>query len=154
LVHSQALQSPDGSFRLTLNASDARETLSSRFLAQGLGGGFQHVALASEDLLATATIVRARGAAMLDIPANYYDDLVARFGFDGRIAARMETAGILYDEDASGNPYRQLYSRAFDKLFFFEFVERGGTYAGYGAPNAGIRLAAQNRFRAAENVAE
>ncbi|MFK4874649.1 bifunctional sugar phosphate isomerase/epimerase/4-hydroxyphenylpyruvate dioxygenase family protein [Novosphingobium sp. ZW T3_23] len=154
LVHSQALQSPDGGFRLTLNASDARETLSSRFLAQGMGGGFQHVALASDDLLATASVVRARGAAMLDIPANYYDDLVARFGFDGKAAVCLEEAGMLYDEDAAGNPYRQLYSRAFDKLFFFEFVERGGAYAGYGAPNAGIRLAAQNRFRGAEEVAE
>jgi 4-hydroxyphenylpyruvate dioxygenase len=153
LVHSQALQSPDGGFRLTLNASDARETLSSRFLAQGMGGGFQHVALASDDLLATAAAVRARGAAMLDIPENYYDDLVARFGFDGRVAARMEVAGMLYDEDLAGHAYRQLYSRAFDKLFFFEFVERSGTYAGYGAPNAGIRLAAQNRFRGVEDAA-
>ncbi|WP_395334524.1 TIM barrel protein [Novosphingobium sp. BL-8H] len=155
LVHSQALQSPGGgAFRLTLNASDARETLSSRFLAQGLGGGFQHVALTCEDVMATAAAVRARGAAMLDIPANYYDDLEARFGFEDEACAAMETAGVLYDEDGAGNPYRQLYSRAFDKLFFFEFVERGGAYAGYGAPNAGIRLAAQNRFREPEKVAE
>ena len=154
LVHSQALQSPDGKFRLTLNASDARETLSSRFLAQGMGGGFQHVALTCDDIMATAAETRARGAAMLDIPANYYDDLVARFGFDDEAATRMEQGGVLYDEDGTGNAYRQLYSRAFDKLFFFEFVERGGTYAGYGAPNAGIRLAAQNRFRGTEEVAE
>lgn len=154
LVHSQALQSPEGGFRLTLNASDARETLSSRFLAQGLGGGFQHVALTCEDIMATSGIIRGRGAAMLDIPANYYDDLVARFGFDDEACLRMERGGVLYDEDGAGNAYRQLYSRAFDKLFFFEFVERGGTYAGYGAPNAGVRLAAQNRFREPEEVAE
>lgn len=154
LVQSQALESPDGAFRLTLNASDARETLSSRFLAQGMGGGFQHVALASDDILATADAVRARGAAMLDIPANYYDDLVARFGFDEGAAARLENAGVLYDEDGQGHAYRQLYSRAFDKLFFFEFVERGAAYAGYGAPNAGVRLAAQNRFRPVEAPSE
>jgi 4-hydroxyphenylpyruvate dioxygenase len=65
----------------------------------------------------------------------------------------MEVAGMLYDEDLAGHAYRQLYSRAFDKLFFFEFVERSGTYAGYGAPNAGIRLAAQNRFRGVEDAA-
>jgi 4-hydroxyphenylpyruvate dioxygenase len=154
LVQSQALQSPDGAFRLTLNASDARETLSSRFLAQGMGGGFQHVALASDDILATAAAVQERGAAMLDIPANYYDDLVARFGFDADAAARMAQAGVLYDEDGQGHAYRQLYSRAFDKLFFFEFVERTGGYGDYGAPNAGVRLAAQNRFRDEAEVAE
>lgn len=152
LVHSQALQSPGGTFRLTLNASDARETLSSRFLAQGLGGGFQHVALACGDVMAAAAAMRDRGAALLDIPANYYDDLAARFGFDEAACTAMAAAGVLYDEDGAGSSYRQLYSRAFDKLFFFEFVERGGDYAGYGAPNAGIRLAAQNRFREPESA--
>ena len=31
--------------------------------------------------------------------------------------------------------------------FFLEIVQRQGNYAGYGAPNAGVRLAAQERFR-------
>jgi 4-hydroxyphenylpyruvate dioxygenase len=147
LVHSQALQSADGAFRVTLNASDARETLSSRFLDQGLGGGYQHVALTTDDIFATAETLHAEGAMMLDIPANYYDDLAARFGFDGALIARMAEHGIMYDEDGEGAGYWQLYSRAFDKLFFFEFVQRDSGYAGYGAPNAGVRLTAQNRFR-------
>ncbi len=49
----------------------------------------------------------------------------------------------LYDRDAVGE-YFQLYSRSFAKRFFFEVVERRG-YAGYGASNAIIRLAAQSR---------
>ncbi|HEX7871621.1 MAG TPA: TIM barrel protein [Sphingobium sp.] len=147
LVHSQALQSIDGRFRVTLNASDARETLSARFLDHGFGGGYQHLALTTDDIFATADALRAEGAAMLDIPASYYDDLSARFGFDDALVARMADHGILYDEDADGAGYWQLYSRAFDKLFFFEFVQRVDGYGGYGAPNAGVRLAAQNRFR-------
>lgn len=149
LVHSQALQSADGAFRVTLNASDARETLSSRFLEHGMGGGYQHVALTTDDIFATARALQADGAAMLAIPANYYADLAARFGFDNALVARMAEHGILYDEDGEGAGYWQLYSRAFDKLFFFEFVQRDMGYAGYGAPNAGVRLAAQNRFRPA-----
>jgi 4-hydroxyphenylpyruvate dioxygenase len=147
LVHSQALQSADGQFRVTLNASDARETLSSRFLEHGIGGGYQHVALTTDDIFATAQALRDSGAEMLDIPANYYDDLAARFGFDDALIARMADHAILYDEDADGAGYWHLYSRAFDRLFFFEFVQRASGYAGYGAPNAGVRLAAQNRFR-------
>ncbi|HWU02118.1 MAG TPA: TIM barrel protein, partial [Novosphingobium sp.] len=46
LVHSQALAAAGGGLRITMNGSDARETLSSRFLARGMTGGFQHVALA------------------------------------------------------------------------------------------------------------
>ena len=149
LVHSQALQSADGAFRVTLNATDARETLSARFLEQGLGGGFQHVAMTTDDIFATAQALHDGGAAMLEIPGNYYDDLAARFGFDDTMLVRMASLGILYDEDSNGDGFWQCYSRAFDKLFFFEFVQRDGSYAGYGAPNAGVRLTAQNRFREA-----
>ena len=50
-----------------------------------------------------------------------------------------------YDRDGSGE-YFQLYSRAFEKRFFFEIVERRG-YTGYGTANAGVRLAAQARYK-------
>jgi len=152
LVHSQALQSADGAFRVTINASDARETLSSRFLARGMAGGFQHVALACDDLATSSAALRERGAKLLDIPANYYEDLGARFGFDDEALAGLEQGHLLYDEDASGNRFHQLYSRAVDRRFFFEFVQRDAGYTGYGAPNAGVRLAAQARFRPADPV--
>jgi 4-hydroxyphenylpyruvate dioxygenase len=84
---------------------------------------------------------------MLEIPANYHADLAARFDLDEVLAARMADDGVLYDEDGEGAGFWQMYSRAFDKLFFFEFVQRAKGYGGYGAPNAGVRLAAQNRFR-------
>ncbi|WP_206240899.1 bifunctional sugar phosphate isomerase/epimerase/4-hydroxyphenylpyruvate dioxygenase family protein [Novosphingobium terrae] len=152
LVHSQALQSADGAFRVTINASDARETLSSRFLARGMAGGFQHVALASDDLAASSAALRERGAALLEIPANYYEDLGARFGFDEAQLAAMEQAHLLYDEDLAGNRFHQMYSRAVDRRFFFEFLQRDAGYNGYGAPNAGVRLAAQARFRPADPI--
>ncbi|WCT72864.1 TIM barrel protein [Sphingomonas naphthae] len=146
LVFSQAIQSPDGGFRLTLNSTDARGTLSARFLHQSFGAGYQHVALRTADATATAAKLAAQGLETLAIPANYYDDLAARFGFTDAEIERMAALGLLFDRDAEGHDYRQFYSRAFDKHFFFEFVERQG-YDGYGAPNAGIRLAAQNRYR-------
>jgi 4-hydroxyphenylpyruvate dioxygenase len=96
--------------------------------------------------------LRERGAKLLDIPANYYEDLGARFGFDDEALVGLEQGHLLYDEDASGNRFHQLYSRAVDRRFFFEFVQRDAGYTGYGAPNAGVRLAAQARFRPAEPV--
>lgn len=150
LVQSQAIESADGAFRVTLNSSDAQRTLSARFLNNAFGAGFQHVAMTTDDIFATAEALRANGAARLDIPANYYDDLGARFGLDEALLARMAALGILYDIDAEGRDYWQLYSRAFDKRFFFEIVQRRG-YRGYGASNAGIRLAAQSLFREEAN---
>ena len=93
LVHSQALQSADGAFRVTINASDARETLSSRFLDHGFGGGYQHVALTTDDIFATAKGLQDNGAAMLEIPANYHADLAARFDLNDALAARRGAHG-------------------------------------------------------------
>jgi len=145
LVQSQAVESRDKSLRITLNGSMAQQTLSNRFVAGYLGAGVQHIAFACPDAFAAAEAARARGLSMLEIPRNYYDDLQARFGLDDGLIDRMSTLGILYDRDGEAE-YFQFYSRAFAKRVFFEIVERRD-YAGYGAANAGIRLAAQSRFK-------
>lgn len=144
LVLSQPLQSADGALRLTLNASEAAGTLSSRFVEHNFGGGYQHIALSTPDLAAKAIALTQSGAEILPINANYYDDLSARFGI-ACDRAECEAANILYDADFLGE-YKQLYTRAFHKRFFFEFVQRDG-YEGYGAPNAAVRLASQERFK-------
>jgi 4-hydroxyphenylpyruvate dioxygenase len=145
LVQSQAIESPEGSLRFTLNGSESHQTLSARFL-QGFGGaGVQHIALVTTDIFASARRLKALGLATLPIPRNYYEDLEARFGLDESRLAELAALNILYDRDTDGE-YFQLYSRAFAKRFFFEIVERRG-YRAYGAPNAAIRLAAQSRYR-------
>lgn len=148
LVQSQAVEAPGGALRITMNGSAAQQTLSNRFLQAYFGAGVQHVAFATDDIFASADAMRALGVETLAIPRNYYDDLEARFGLAPELTARMEAAGILYDRDGEGE-YLQFYTRALAKRFFFEVVERRGGYAGYGAPNAAIRLAAQARFKTA-----
>ncbi len=145
LVQSQALATRDGAFRVTLNGSNSRRTLSGRFVEQESGAGVQHVALETADIFSVAAYVRATGLQTLPISANYYDDLGARTALPATEIARMRADNILYDHDEHGE-YFQLYTRAFDRRFFFEIVERRG-YQGYGASNAGIRLAAQSRYR-------
>jgi len=58
-------------------------------------------------------------------------------------------SNVLYDEDERG-AYLQLYTPVFAERFFFEIVERRGGYAGFGAANAPVRLAAQARLAPAE----
>ncbi|MFZ2997457.1 bifunctional sugar phosphate isomerase/epimerase/4-hydroxyphenylpyruvate dioxygenase family protein [Sphingobium sp.] len=149
LVLSQPLQSADGALRITLNASEANRTLSSRFVEHNFGGGYQHIAFATPDLIAKASSLAGSGAETLSVSDNYYADLVARFGFDQKARTGLADANILYDRSGDGE-YWQLYSRAFQRRFFFEFVERLG-YEGYGAPNAGVRLMAQERFKLADS---
>jgi 4-hydroxyphenylpyruvate dioxygenase len=145
LVTSQVVQAPDGRFRVTLNGSAAAQTLAARFLHNYAGAGVQHIAFETRDIIATARALRAAGMQPLPIPANYYDDLDARFGLDASRLGQFAEFNILYDRDGEGE-YLQLFSRAFAKRFFFEVVERRG-YEGYGAANAPIRLAAQSRYK-------
>ena len=143
LVKSQVLQNQDGSLRLVLNASTATQTMSSRFLSEFFGAGVQHIAFTCDDIFKAVSGMRAAGATFLDIPANYYDDIDSRYELDPGLLASMKENGILYDRDGEGE-FFQIYTHAFEERFFFEIVERRG-YRGFGAPNAGIRLAAQMR---------
>jgi 4-hydroxyphenylpyruvate dioxygenase len=145
LVQSQAVESANKALRITLNGSVAQQTLSTRFVAGSFGAGVQHIAFSCDDIFTAAERARDRGLPMLEVPPNYYDDLQARFGLDNALITRMAALGIFYDRDGEAE-YFQFYSRALAKRVFFEVVERRN-YSGYGAANAGIRLAAQSRFK-------
>jgi 4-hydroxyphenylpyruvate dioxygenase len=150
LIQSQAVESPDKSLRITLNGSNASQTLSARFIHNYMGAGVQHIAFACDDVFAAAEAAKANGLPFLPISPNYYEDLEARFGLSGDLVDRMAALNILYDRAADGEggeaEYFQFYSRAFAKRVFFEVVERRG-YDAYGAANATIRLASQARFK-------
>ncbi len=151
LVRSQAIESPDGAIRVTLNGAETHRTFAGRFIADSFGSSVQHVAFATDDIFATADALQANGFAMLPVPENYYDDLAARLGLEPDVVARLRAANILYDEDAQG-AYYQIYSRAFGDGIFFEIVQRGARYGGYGAPNAPFRIAAQRRLMPATGI--
>ncbi|MFD8812393.1 bifunctional sugar phosphate isomerase/epimerase/4-hydroxyphenylpyruvate dioxygenase family protein [Streptomyces sp. NPDC059627] len=138
LLRSRAVTNGDGSVRIALGvgAAPADDTLHA-----------QHIALAVEDVVAAARAFRAAGGGLLPIPANYHDDLAARYEFaDGELDTYREL-GILYDRDAGG-VFRHCYTRTVGRMFF-ELVERGPGYRGYGAQNAPVRLAAQHAGRPA-----
>jgi 4-hydroxyphenylpyruvate dioxygenase len=144
VVKSQVVQTADGALRIALNASQSQQTLSSRFLSEFVGSGVQHIAFATQDIVATVRRIRENGVQMLPIPENYYDDLEARTDLSPERLDVLRENDILYDKDESGE-YLQAYTQNFQDRFFFEIVERRG-YKGFGAVNAPIRLAAQARL--------
>ena len=79
---------------------------------------------------------------MLPIPANYYDDLAAKWGLDDTPLAALQQLNLLYDRDDDGE-FLHAYTDTFDDRFFFEIVQRRGDYQQYGAANASVRMAAQ-----------
>ncbi len=134
LVRSQVVRSHDGAVRLALNVAP---------MAFDRPHGFpQHVAFSSPDVMAVARAARDRGLGLLPIPANYYDDLAARYDLPTDVVGEMQELGVLYDRDDHGD-FTHFYTATVGSVFF-EVVQRRGGYDGYGATNAPVRLAAQH----------
>ncbi|MFD5773920.1 bifunctional sugar phosphate isomerase/epimerase/4-hydroxyphenylpyruvate dioxygenase family protein [Streptomyces fungicidicus] len=133
LLRSRAVGNADGSVRIALGVGAAPTDDTAHA---------QHIALATDDVVAAARRFRAAGGRLLPIPANYYDDLAARHEFaDGELETYRDL-GILYDRDDRG-VLRHCYTLTVGRVFF-EIVQRDGGHRGYGARDAPVRLAAQH----------
>ena len=137
LVRSQVVRSASGACRLALNVAP---------LAWEASSGFpQHVAFSTDDVVTVARRAVERGLVPLAVPQNYYDDLVARFDLPEAEVREMAELGLLHDRDGAGT-FTHFYTATVGEVFF-EVVQRVDGYDGYGAPNAGVRLAAQDTDR-------
>ncbi|GAB2722539.1 bifunctional sugar phosphate isomerase/epimerase/4-hydroxyphenylpyruvate dioxygenase family protein [Arthrobacter bambusae] len=146
LVRSQVMQTSDRAVRLVLNLAPVLQQEPGQQGPGQHGNGArksyqEHIAFAVEDLVATARAAHARGLDFLQIPANYYEDLDARFALDPAFLATLKELNLLYDRDANGE-FLHFYTATVGSVFF-EMVERRGNYDGYGAPNAPVRHAVQ-----------
>ena len=148
IVQSRALQSDDGALRFTLNGVDTHRTFAGRFVSDSYGSSVQHLAFATDDILATAERLAENGFESLPVPAAYFTEVAAEFGLPPEFVAKLRALNVLYDQDQQGGSYLQLYSRPYGDGFFFEVVERRGGYSGYGARNAAYRTAAHKRLSA------
>jgi 4-hydroxyphenylpyruvate dioxygenase len=145
LVRSQVMLTADRAVRLVLNLAPVIQQ-DGADAGPGSGTGHrrtyqEHIAFAVDDLVATARAARDRDLDFLRIPANYYEDLDARFGLDPTFLATLQELNLLYDRDADGE-FLHFYTATVGTVFF-EMVERRGGYDGYGAPNAPVRHAVQ-----------
>jgi 4-hydroxyphenylpyruvate dioxygenase len=147
LVKSRAMRSDTGRVRLPLNISDSSGTETGRFITEGAGAGFHHIAFRTDFIEQLLGHLRSLDAQLLPIPQNYYDDLEASGIAQDVERAGLAELGVMFDRDRSGS-FRHVYASAFEGRFFFEFLKRDG-YLGYGANNAAVRVAAQARSRMA-----
>ncbi|MFJ4834637.1 bifunctional sugar phosphate isomerase/epimerase/4-hydroxyphenylpyruvate dioxygenase family protein [Streptomyces sp. NPDC088747] len=136
LHRSRAVTNSDGTVRIALSVGPAPSDEDARA---------QHIAFATDDVVTAARRFREAGGRLLAMPANYYDDLAARFEFTDEELAAYRELGILYDRDSDGE-FRHCYTETVGRVFF-ELVQRDGGYRGYGAQNAPVRLAAQHAVR-------
>lgn len=106
----------------------------------------QYVAFRTDDIVATAAALRAAGAPLVPPPANYVDDLAARYDLGPDLLAAIREHGLMYDRDERGD-YLHLATEVLGDRLFFEVVQRRADYDGYGAPDTPVRMASQRRAR-------
>jgi 4-hydroxyphenylpyruvate dioxygenase len=101
------------------------------------GAGCQHIALATNDIVATLENMRANGVEFLDTPDSYYDDpeLRARIGQVRLPIETLKQHRILMDRDEDGYLLQIFTKPVGDRpTVFYELIERHGSL-GFGIGN-------------------
>ncbi|MGN6636653.1 MAG: 4-hydroxyphenylpyruvate dioxygenase, partial [Oryzihumus sp.] len=101
------------------------------------GPGAQHLALATNDILATVDAMTAEGVEFLDTPDSYYEDpeLRARIGEVRVPIEELQKRKILVDRDEDGYLLQIFTKPLGDRpTVFFEIIERHGSL-GFGKGN-------------------
>jgi len=89
--------------------------------------GVQHIAIETEDIIATVSELRRRGVDFLYVPDNYYDTVLDRVGeIDEEITALKEQ-NILVDRDDEGY-LLQIFTKPVEDrpTLFYEIIQRKG----------------------------
>jgi 4-hydroxyphenylpyruvate dioxygenase len=91
------------------------------------GEGVQHVAIATNDIVATVTELQKRGIEFLNIPASYYETVLGRVGKIDEDLEPLQRLGILIDRDDEGY-LLQIFSKPLEDrpTLFFEIIQRKG----------------------------
>ena len=128
---------PPGEVPAERAAIGKRKSQIDEYLEFYQGAGAQHLALATNDIIATVDGLRANGIEFLDTPDSYYTDaaLRARIG-NVRVPVReLQARGILVDRDEDGYLLQIFTKPVGDRpTVFFELIERHGSL-GFGKGN-------------------
>ncbi|MFT2019890.1 4-hydroxyphenylpyruvate dioxygenase [Streptomyces sp. 796.1] len=99
------------------------------------GPGVQHIALATNDIVATVRAMRAAGVQFLDTPDSYYDTLGEWVGETRVPIETLRELKILADRDEDGYLLQIFTKPVQDRpTVFFEMIERHGSL-GFGKGN-------------------
>ncbi len=133
---SRAMTAPDNRIRIPLNESQDDNSQIEEFLRAYNGEGIQHIALATDDILATVDALRANGIAFQHTPDSYYERIDARLPGHGRDVEELRRRRILIDgaPETGGGILLQIFTENMVGPIFFEIIERRGN-DGFGEGN-------------------
>ena len=126
---SKVMANGNDKIRFPINepASGKKKSQIEEYLEFYRGPGAQHLALATDDILATVTALRDRGVEFLSVPTSYYDELQGRVGKIDEPVEELAKLGILVDRDPDGY-LLQIFTKPVEDrpTLFFEIIQRKG----------------------------
>jgi 4-hydroxyphenylpyruvate dioxygenase len=148
---SKVVANGNGRIKFPLNepAEGRKKSQIDEYLEFYRGPGVQHIAIATDDIVATVTALRNRGVEFLRVPLTYYDTVLDRVGRIDEDIAPLRELGILVDRDDEGYLLQIFTKPVQDRpTLFFEIIQRKGAKS-FGAGNFKALFEAIEREQAA-----
>jgi 4-hydroxyphenylpyruvate dioxygenase len=136
---SKVLWDGEGRIKLPINepAEGKKKSQIEEYLDFYKSAGVQHMALATDDIVATVSALRANGVRFMRVPDTYYEDVRSRLDWStiDQDLAQLEEHNILVDADDEGYLLQIFTEPVEDRpTVFYEVIERHGS-RGFGVGN-------------------
>lgn len=139
---SKVMSNGNGRIKFPINepAEGKKRSQIEEYLDFYEGPGVQHIAVATDDIIETVSLLRARGVEFLSSPPQaYYDEIPARLGVHMDMMKEdikeLQKLSIMIDADEEGY-LLQIFTKPVEDrpTLFFEIIQRMGA-KGFGAGN-------------------
>ncbi len=126
---SKVMASGNGRIKFPINepAAGRKKSQIEEYLEFYGGPGVQHLALATDDIVRTVSLLQSHGVEFLQVPTVYYDTVLERVGKIDEDLEPLRRLGILVDRDDEGY-LLQIFTRPVQDrpTLFFEIIQRKG----------------------------
>lgn len=129
---SKVMSNGNGRIKFPINepAEGKKKSQIEEYIDYYKGAGVQHIAVATDDIVATVSVMRDRGVEFLYVPDTYYDDLKERVGDIDEDIEVIKEHGILVDRDDEGYLLQLFTKPVVDRpTMFFEIIQRKGAWS-------------------------
>jgi len=126
---SKVVSNGNGYVKFPINepASGRKKSQIEEYIEFYHGAGVQHLAIATDDIIATVSELKRRGVEFLKVPDSYYEEVWGRVGAIKEDMKAIKDLNILVDKDDEGY-LLQLFSKPVQDrpTLFFEIIQRAG----------------------------
>ncbi len=129
-LRSKVMRNPAGTVKFPINepAPGKRKSQIQEYLDYFKGAGVQHLAISTDNLVATVSRIQERGIEFLNTPESYYEELPKRVGGLSERMDDLKRLRILVDRDDKGYMLQIFTKPLQDRpTLFFELIQRNGS---------------------------